>query len=387
MRPEGLNIVFSGMVAADPHQGGASWSVLQYVLGLEQLGHRVALIEPVALAKLVPAGTALSRSTNAAYFERAAAAFGLSGSAALLLEGTRETVGLPYECLLELASEADLLINVSGMLRDPAILEPIPVRAYLDLDPVFNQMWEAVEGVDTGLGGHTAFVTVGQAIGRPECPVPTCGRTWLRTLPPVVLRCWPPGRRLNHDGLTTVANWRGYGSIHHQGVLYGQKAHSLRGLMSLPTRTAERFLLALAIHPDERDDLEALASNGWRIMDPHRWAGTPGQYRRFVRGSKAEFGLAKSGYVAARSGWFSDRSACYLASGRPVIAHHTGFADFLPTGAGLFAFETADDVLGAIDDLNAGYDWHRRQARAIAEAYFDSELVLSRMLDQLGAAS
>jgi hypothetical protein len=180
-------------------------------------------------------------------------------------------------------------------------------------------------------------------------------------------------------------NWRGYGSIEHGGVFYGQKAHSLREFFNLPTLTTEKFMLALAIHPDEINDLAALRSNGWHLIDPARVAGTPTSYQRFVQGSKAEFGIAKSGYVAARCGWFSDRSACYLASGRPVIAQETGFSRFLPTGAGLFTFETIEEVLTSIEALSGDYDRYARAARAVAEEYFDSDKVLGRLLQRVGA--
>jgi hypothetical protein len=387
MPNERLTILFSGMVAGDPYQGGATWSVLQYVLGLRRLGHRVVLVEPVPAAKLRPVGTSLEASDNAAYFARVVRAFGLEGSSSLLLDGTRKTVGLPYAEIAHLSADADVLLNVSGMLRDADLLEHVPMRVYLDLDPVFNQLWQEVEGIDIGLGGHTHFVTVGQALGRPECPVPTCGHSWLPTLPPVVLECWPFGRRLLYNGLTTVANWRGYGSIWRDGVLYGQKAHSLRELMSLPSRTSSPVALALAIHPDERRDLDALQANGWRLLDPERSTGTPARYRRFVRGSRAELGVAKSGYVVGRSGWFSDRSACYLASGRPVVAQDTGFDRFLPTGEGLLSFATVDDALSAVDDVERRYARHRRAARALAEEHFESGRVLTALLDRLGAAA
>src|SRR5205823_10877608 len=131
----------------------------------------------------------------------------------------------------------------------------------------------------------------------------------------------------------------------------GQQAHALRRLLAPPTRTGEHFPQALAIHPGEARDLAALGANGWRLLDPARVAATPADYRRFLQGSKAEFGLAKSGYAVSRCGWFSDRSVCYLASGRPVIAQETGFGRFLPVGKGLLAFETADDVLAGIDAL------------------------------------
>src|SRR5213078_287992 len=137
------------------------------------------------------------------------------------------------------------------------------------------------------------------------------------------------------------------------------------------------------IHADERSDIQALAENGWRRTDPRAAAGTPRRYRAFVRGSKAELGIAKSGYVVSRSAWFSDRSACYLASGRPVVAQDTGFSGHLPTGRGLFVFADADDVLEAIDAINHDYGGNMHAARAIAEEHFDSDRVLSALLDQL----
>ena len=384
MRQQKLMIVVSGMIAGDPCQGGATWAVLQYVLGLRQLGHDVLFVEPVAPKSLRPAGAALGESTNAAYFRQVAADFGLKGAAALLEPGSRETVGLSYQELQRRALHADLLMNISGMLADEELTGRIPVRVYLDLDPAFNQFW-ATQGIDMHFEGHTHFVTIGLAIGEEECPVPTCGRQWITTLQPIVLSHWPVVERIEYDGLTTIGNWRGYGSIEHEGVFYGQKAHSLRRCIELPTRTSEKLMPALAIHAGEEKDLAALSDNGWQVLDPVAVAGTPQSYQRFIQGSKAEFGIAKSGYVVSRCGWFSDRSICYLASGRPVIAQETGFGRFLPTGKGLFAFDTVDDVLAAIGAMNADYRYHAQAARAIAEEHFDSDKVLGRLLHRLGA--
>jgi hypothetical protein len=372
------------MIAGVPYQGGATWAVLQYLLGFKRLGHDVHFIEPVEEAALRPAGAPLARSDNAAYFRQVMADFGLKQTSALLLAGTQQTVGLPYDRLRELARRADVLVNISGLLADEALTENIPLRAYLDLDPAFTQLWYAAEGIDMRFAAHSHFVTVGQAIGDPGCGVPTCGLEWITTPQPVVLERWPAAGRITRNALTTVANWRGYGSIEHKGVFYGQKAHSLREFFSLPTCTKERFALALAIHPEESKDLAGLQANGWRLVEPGRVAHSPSSYRRFVRGSKAEFGIAKSGYVSARCGWFSDRSVCYLASGRPVIVQETGFSRFLPVGAGLFAFETIDEVLASIEALNSDYDHHVRAARAVAEEHFDSDRLLARLLDKLG---
>jgi hypothetical protein len=379
-----LTIVVSGMMAGDPHQGGATWAVLQYLLGLARLGHDVYLVEPLAPAALRPAGTGLSGSVNATYFREVCADFGLEQSAALLLSGTRQTVGLPYQQLCQVARRADVLFNISGMLADEELMGHIPLRVYLDLDPAFNQLWHAAQGIDMRFAGHTHFVTVGLALGRPECLVPTCGLPWITTLPPVVLAHWPVAGPITHDGLTTVGNWRGYGSIEYKGAFYGQKAHSLRPLIALPTRTRTRFLLALAIHPGETKDLEALWANGWQLLDAAQVAGTPALYRAFLQGSYAEFGIAKSGYVVSRCGWFSDRSACYLACGRPVLAHDTGFGSWLPTGHGLFAFHTLEDALAGIEALNSDYPRHARAARALAEEYFDSDRVLTGLLRRIG---
>ena len=375
-----LTIVVSGMIAADPHQGGATWAVLQYVLGLRDLGHRVFLIEPIPAQKFAPSGVSPDASPSGQYFRRVVGDFGLNDSAALLVCNSQTTVGLPYHQCEAITREADLLINISGMLRDKNLITSIPCRVYLDLDPAFIQCWHA-QGIDMHLDGHTHFVTIGRAIGEPDCPVPTCGRSWLKTLQPVVLSYWPVATRITHDALTTIGNWRGYGSVNHCGVLYGQKAHSLRQLFELPTLTPERFLLAMAIDPGEIADLQQLDRFGWQRTNPALIAATPQDYQQFIQGSKAELGIAKSGYVASRSGWFSDRSACYLACGRPVIAQDTGFPRYLPIGEGLFAFRTTDDVLSAIESLNTNYRGHCRAARELAQTYFDSRKVLPRFLD------
>jgi hypothetical protein len=378
-----LKIVISGMVAGDPWQGGATWAVLQYVLGLRQLGHEVLFVEPITAKQLRPAGARLHDSDNALYFSQTMRNFGLAGDGALLFANTRESAGVAYDELLRRACSSDLLINISGMLQEEEIAGSIPVRVYLDLDPAFNQLWNAVQGIDMRFDGHTHFVTVGLNLGQPSCPIPDCGRHWLKTFQPVVLEHWPVAESFSYNALTTVGNWRGYGSVEFDGRHYGQKAHSLREYLKLPTLTEEHFALALAIHPNETKDLLALAENRWELLDPRQFAGTPQLYQEFIQTSKAEFGVAKSGYAVSHCGWFSDRSVCYLASGRSVIAQETGFGDHLPTGTGLFSFTNTDEALTAIDSLNGSYQKHSLWARAIAEDYFDSRKVLTRLLAQV----
>lgn len=375
-----LDILVSGMLAATPHQGGATWAVLQYALGLRRLGHRVFIVEPVAAQALQPQNAPLQAGVNARYFRDVMRDFGFEGAAAMVVEGTRETVGLTYEDVRAASKRSDLLLNINGILREDELLEGIPARVYMDIDAGFNQLWHA-SGFERGFAGHTSHVTIGQGIGEPWSPVPTCGIDWHKSVQPVVLERWPVADAVVHDGLTTVANWRSSGSFEYEGMFIGQKVHSLRELIGLQARTSERFLLALRIHPDETKDLEALALNGWNLVDPTEVSSTPARYQAFVQGSKAEFGLVQKGCVTAPCGWFSDRSACYLASGRPVIAQDTGFGRWLPTGEGVFAFDGEEGALDAIEALNRDYPRHARAAREIAQEYFDSDRVLSRVLE------
>lgn len=363
-----MKIVVGGTLAGTPRQGGASWAVLQYVLGLRRLGHDVTLIEQVA---------DLSPEVEA-YFGDVVGAFGLAGRAGCV-DATGRTAGLDYRSLRASVGAADVLLNLSGILRDPELRDPPPVRIFLDLDPGFNQFWHE-EGIDVGLDGHTHHVTVGLALGSPECTVPLCGRTWLTTTQPVVLDLWPREDAIAHDALTTVGNWRSYGSVSYDGVTYGQKAHSLRRVLELPRLSGERFLLALSVHPDEKSDLEAMREHEWELVDPARVAATPELYRRFVTGSRAEFALTKSGYVDSACGWFSDRSACYLAAGRPVVAPDTGFSRFLPTGKGLLAFRDIDEAVAAVAELRHDYAGHREAAYELARERFDSDRVLAGLL-------
>ena len=266
MRP--LSVVIAGMVAGQPGQGGASWAALQYVLGLRSLGHEVTLVEPV---RSLAAGVE-------PYLADVVRDFELDDAVAVIVGTEGVTLGLSRDRLVDRCRRADLLLNISGMLRDPELVDAIPRRVFLDLDPAFNQIWH-LQGADMGLDRHTHFVTIATNLGRPGCTVPDCGRDWITTLQPICLDRWPVAGEVAHDGLTTVGHWRSYGSVTHDGVFHGQKAHAWREVMDVPRLVSKPCLSALAIHADEVRDLAALHEHGWQILDPARLCGTPADPR------------------------------------------------------------------------------------------------------------
>lgn len=374
-------VLLTGMIAAHPQLGGLTWVALNQLLGLLDLGGDAHLVEPVTADVLTPAGAPLHATDNAAYFRSVTDAYGISEAATLLCTDTGETLGRTYADLVTLAGRADVLLNVGGSLTDPELTEPVPVRAYVDLDPGFTQLWAA--DVDMRLSGHNRFVSVGPLLGSAACPVPTLDLDWIGMLPPVSLRHWPATPGDPAAAFTTVASWRGYGSVWHDGVHYGQKAHALRPLLDLPSRTDERLCLALEIHPDERDDLAALARHRWTLTDPAEVVASPQAFQTFVTCSKGEIGIAKLGYIAGQTGWFSDRSACYLAAGRPVLAHDTGFRAQLPTGEGLLTFTDVAEAAAKLTEIAGSYDRHTAAARGVAEDHLDAPKVLAGLLDRL----
>jgi hypothetical protein len=366
-----MRLILGGMTAGVPGHGGATWAALQYALGLRALGHDVLVLDEVH----GPGDPAAREACLTALVD----AYGLEGRAALLTGGGA-SLGMPYDDVLAFAAGTDLLVNLAGTVRDARVVEAVRRRLLVDLDPAFTQLWQA-QGVDVGIGAHDAFASVGLLLGTPECTVPDGGVRWAPTLPPVVLDRWPVATEEPTEGVTLIANWRSYGTIEHDGVRYGQKAHSVRALIDLPRLTAEPPRFALLIDPGEAGDIAALHRHGWVLIDAARETATPDSYARFVRASSAELGIAKEGYVVSRCGWFSDRSACYLASGRPVVAQRTGWERVLPEGEGLLGFDTAAEAADALAAVAAEPERHAAAARAFAEERLDARRVLPALLE------
>lgn len=379
-------VMISGAMSHYPLGGaGNTWAFLQYILGFQQLGVETYYVEQLDAKDCVDeAGNSSSFAAgiNARYFRDVMEHFGLSECSALL-EGEGEGyVGLSCAEVERLAASVDLLINLSGRLRLPRIVGAVRRKMYLDMDPGYTQIWQAQYGVDMNLRGHDVYVTVGLNLGKPTCPLPTCGLNWQSTLPPVMLDEWtttePPGA-----AYSTIADWRGFRPIEWQGVWYGQKSDEFLRVLELPQRVAASFELCLLIHPEEQNR-ETLTQHGWRLTSPAVHAATPDSYRKYIRRSRGEFTVVKPGYALGRSGWFSDRSAVYLAAGRPVIVQETGMSQYLPTGSGLLTFTDLESAAAAVKKVEQQYTHHAAAAAAFAREHLDARRVLPRLLHLAG---
>jgi hypothetical protein len=359
--------IVSGALANKPGNGGNAWTRLSFVLGLRRLGFSVFFIEQIEQ----PSDDACR------FFDAVCRRFGIEG--ALVANGV-----VPDE-LRERAEDAALLLNIGGHLTREPLKHAARVNVFLDDDPGYTQFWQAAGALGGRLAGHDFYFTYGQNVGRPGCTIPTAGIDWRATRPPVVLEEWPMAPDGDRDRLTTVASWRGgYERVEADGHVFGQKAHEFRKLLELPGRAPQRFEIALDIHPADGGDADLLRRHGWRLLDPGKAAGEPESFRRFVQGSGGEFSAAQGIYVETESGWFSDRTVGYLASGKPALVQETGFSNTLPVGEGLLSFRTLREAIEGAHRIEQEYDTHVRAARALAERYFDSDLVLGRLLEEVG---
>ena len=359
-------VVVAGALANKHLNGGEAWVRLSWVEGLRRLGFDVWFFEQIA----DPAPQARS------YFERVVREFGLDGRAVLIVDDEP----VPAE-LCDLAADSELLLNISGHLNRKELFERFARKALVDIDPGFTQFWHAAGDPGARVVGHELYFTIGENIGRPECPIPTGGIEWLPTRQPVVLDRWPVTNGAAPTRFTTVANWRGpYGRVEHDGRTYGLKLDEFRKFVGLPRHADATFELALSIHPAEERDLELLEDNGWQLVDPREAAPDPGAFRSYVQGSGAEFSVAQGIYVETRNGWFSDRTTRYLASGKPALVQDTGFGTTIPVGEGLLSFRTPEEAAEGAMRIHADYEHHARAARKLAEEEFDSDKVLRRFL-------
>ncbi len=357
------SVVVAGALANKARNGGEAWVRLSYVLGFRRLGCDVSFVEEIER----PNAGAVD------YFRTTTAAFGVAHASALVDPSGSPILGTP-------PPRSDLLVNVSGNARAESILAAGKRTAYVDIDPGYTQFW--AESGELELPPHDVFFTIGENIGTATCSIPTVGIAWRRTRPPVVLEEWPAV-----DGslgrFTTVARWRGaYGRVEFDGHRYGNKLDEFRKMLELPRRAPSReFEIALDIHPEE-PDLERLREYGWNLVDPREVARDAQRFRSYVQHSGAEFSVAQGIYVETNSGWLSDRTTRYLASGKPVLVQETGFSQNLSVGEGVQTFTDLDEAVAGAEAIASDYSRHARAARELAETHFDSDRVLARLLEE-----
>jgi hypothetical protein len=372
-------IVLAGALAQRPGHGGHAWVFLQYLLGFRRLGYEVFFID------WLDGDTPAQRTAGLRWLDDVMSGFGLGDCYALIDKTTGAVYGAGRGEVRERLRRTPALLNVMGYLDDDDLLSEPAMRVFLDIDPGFGQMWRAL-GLADPFAGHDAVVTIGENVGREDCAIPTCGLDWITTPQPVVLDEWCPAGEAG-DALTSVGSWRGpYGPVEYEGRTYGLRVHEFRRFLELPRRSGARLEVALDIHEAEVDDLARLRENGWALADPAVVARDPWSYRGYIRASRGELMIAKNMYVRSNSGWFSDRSICYLAAGRPVLAQDTGLRGRYPTGEGLLVFDDLDQAVAGIEAIAGDPHGHGRAAREIAEEHFDARVVLPRLLERLGVA-
>ncbi|HYR09904.1 MAG TPA: hypothetical protein VEQ60_19175 [Longimicrobium sp.] len=393
-----LRIVVGGYLGLAP-AGGYAWDHLHYPLGFAALGHDVWYVEDTGLWPVYQAGDAADCAASVAFLAAAMELVGLGERWAYRDEVSGRCFGLTEEKTREVCRTADVLVNLSCASVPRDEYASVPVRILLDTDPMFTQIQyaEAGEGFTPGgsgiralVAGHTHHFTFGESVGDDGCRIPACGVDWKPTRQPIHLAEWP-AVALPSDtsaAFTTLMNWTAGRPLRHAGESWGQKDVEFLRLAELPRRVPG-LPLAVAVgqtggtgEPFPRAWAEGL---GWRVLDPDVCAPDPAAYRAFIQGSRGEFSVAKETYVKAGTGWFSGRSASYLASGRPVVAQDTGWSRHLPSGEGLFAFRTVDEAAAALDAVAAEPARHSRAARRIAEEHFASGAVLRRLLADAGA--
>lgn len=374
--------IVSGYLVGNP-VGGHVLSILHYLVGLKKLGYDVVFAERFEWSNRCYNPRTGIRSDDPSdgiaeitgYFRE----LGLGRLCYVDMNG--EYRGVSQAAMARLCRESAFLMSLWTVTWLEEFVE-CKKRIFIDLDPGFTQFamlptpsrstpWYA-----SPLDFDVRF-TYGTRIGKSDCPIPTHGLDWLPTRPPIALELLPVRHTPDAPYFSTVMSWSNRKPIVHEGIEYGQKNVEFRRVANLPRRLGPIFEIALA---GDNVPREEIAAAGWHIADPREVTATIWAYRDYIAQSRGEFSVALNLYVRSRSGWFSDRTAAYLASGKPVIVQDTGFSESLPCGEGLLAFSTPDEATAGIEAVQRDYARHCKWAREIAEAYFDSNKVLRGVL-------
>lgn len=376
-----LRIIVTGLIAQYP-LGGVTWDYLQYVLGLTRLGHDVYYVEDTGQWPYNPGAGGLGKDCdfNIQYLAAVMSRYGLADQWAYRFPWQSQWFGISDAKRKEVIQSADLLVNVSGSLEHPEQYRQVRRMAYIDSDPVFTQIKLARGqlGFRKWIDMHDVHFSFGECL---SAKVPETGHQWRPTRQPIVLSEWRPQESFR-EVFTTVMNWTSYKPVMYGEKCYGQKDLEFLRFQELPSLVAPTALeIAVNAGKTRRTPRQLLAHKGWRVVDPAEVCPDLDSYRVYIESSKAEWSVAKNGYVRGQPGWFSCRSACYLAAGKPVAVQDTGFSNVLPVGEGLVPFSTVEEAAAAIRKIQENYKRHAKAAREIAEGYFAADKVLNQLLD------
>lgn len=379
-----LSILVLGYIVRGP-LGGMAWHHMQYVLGLHQMGHSVYYLEDSGDEKYCcydpSTGICNEDPTYGIRFiEDLFSAFQLQDRWTYYDKHLDQWHGHLSQPIRRRPEKFDMLINLSCSNPIRNWLADIPLKVLVDTDPAFTQIRNIVDPGRKALSQqHDCFFTFGENYGLPDCNIPDDGFPWKPTRQPVVLDVWPNTPASIMGKFTTVMQWDSYPARKFNGQYFAQKSESFLKFIDLPMKTSEVFEIAMGSETAPRQRLRDL---GWIIRNPSEIVSDPWAYRKYVQQSKGEFSVSKQGYVVSNSGWFSERSSSYLASGRPVIVQETGFSNWMKTGTGVFPFTQTEDILEALDCIAGNYEAQCLAAQETARKYFEAGTVLSALIER-----
>lgn len=372
-----------GFAAQPLSAAGNSLAFLQWVLGFRELGWDVWVVEEITPDQCVDSTyqtVPFADSTNRTWWDTLLRDHGLEEQASLFTGTPPSNI----RSLEQFLSDTPVFLNISGHFKRHEILASIPHRIYLDLDPGFTQLWasEFSDKCDMNFKGHNHFFTVGLNVNDRNPKIPKTGIDWQPTLPPVSLPYWPPVDNTSlpsNTSWTTITHWWGYNEIAWNGITFGNKSGEFEKIRPLPQHVDSSLSIAsdLTSAQAERD---LFKTSGWEMLYAPDICGGIATYKAFLHASRGEISPAKSGYVHTESAWFSDRTACYLALGKPAVVQETGWSNFLPVSGGILPFHDLSTAAEGIRAIEADYPFHAQAARQFAETHLDARKVITRLL-------
>ena len=372
-----IQVCLGSNTLSNPHNGGGGhvWVYLNWALSLRALGCELIWLEPIPRVMLL---ADLKERIEAlkTYLEP----YGLSDSVALCWQSESLQMATAMECqTAEAASAADVLINFSYDAIPHDVVARFRRSVFMDIDPGLTQVW--VNQGNLKIAQHDFCFSIGETVGKPCGGLPDCGVRWHYVRPPLFIPEWPVTRAEPTAAFSSVTNWWDR-YVEYRGEAFPNgKREGFLPFLDMPRRTRERLELAVGLADDDEEERTNLVQHGWHLKNPREVARTPSDYRRYIQGSRGEFSCVKPSCVKLQNAWISDRTLCYLASGKPAVVQHTGNSEFLPDAEGLFRFRTAEEAVKSFETIAADYDHQCTLARQLAEEYFDGRRVLKPILE------